>query len=196
MSFAQPAETIRSIVNGTLNFLEAIRLLTRDIRFYNSGSSENFGNTEQPADELTVFRLRSPYGIAKAAAVSLVTNYREAYGLKACSGLLFNHESPLRPHRFVTRKIFSAAVRIAARSRERLRLSDLAIRRDWGWAPDYVEAMWAMLQQDEPEEFVIATGVSHTLEAFVAAAFGAVGLNWRDHVEHDPSLARPSEIAV
>lgn len=197
MSFAQPVETIHSILNATLNFLEAIRLVGPGVRFYNSGSSESFGNTdERPANEQATFRPRSPYGIAKAAAVSLVTNYREAYGLKASSGLLFNHESPLRPHRFVTRKIVSAAVRIANGSREPLRIGDLSIRRDWGWAPEYVEAMWAMMQRPEPEEFVIATGISHTLEDFVAAAFREVGLDWRSHVDHDPDLARPSEIAV
>jgi GDPmannose 4,6-dehydratase len=197
MSFAQPVETMHSIVNGTLNFLEAIRLCDREIRFYNAGSSESFGNTDaRPANESTVFRPRSPYGIAKAAAVSLVTNYREAYGLRACSGLLFNHESPLRAHRFVTRKIVAAAVRIANGACAPLRVGDLSIRRDWGWAPDYVEAMWAMMQRPEPQEFVIATGVSHTLEEFAAVAFREVGLDWRNHVDHDPSLARPSEIAI
>ena len=132
--------------------------------------------------------------MAKAAAISLVTNYRESYGLFACSGLLFNHESPLRPSRFVTRKITAAAARIGAGSRERLALGHLTIRRDWGWAPDYVEAMWKMLQRDRPDDFVVASGVAHSLEEFAATAFIEVGLNWRDHVDYDASLTRSSDI--
>jgi GDPmannose 4,6-dehydratase len=195
LSFTQPAETIDSIVKGTLTLLEALRLVCPKARFYNAGSSECFGNTNgQPADEATAFRPKSPYGVAKAAAVSLVANYRESYGLFACSGLLFNHESPLRPDRFVTRKITRAANRIAKGNGERLLLGDLSICRDWGWAPDYVDAMWRMLQQDQPEDFVVASGVSHSLQEFVAAAFGEVGLDWRDHVERDPTLARPADI--
>jgi GDPmannose 4,6-dehydratase len=195
MSFTQPVETIESIVNGTLNMLEAVRFVDASIRFYNAGSSECFGDTPvQPADELTAFRPRSPYGVAKAAAISLAANYRDAYGLFACSGLLFNHESPLRPDRFVTRKITSAAARIADGSGERLKLGSLSIRRDWGWAPDYVEAMWAMLQQPRAEDFVVATGAAHQLEDFVAMAFAEVGLDWRTHVDHDPALARPTDI--
>jgi GDPmannose 4,6-dehydratase len=195
MSFTQPVETIESIVNGTLNMLEAVRFVDPEIRFYNAGSSECFGDTPaQPADELTAFRPRSPYGVAKAAAISLAANYRDAYGLFACSGLLFNHESPLRPDRFVTRKITAAAARIAGGSHERLKLGNLAIRRDWGWAPDYVEAMWAMLQQPRAEDFVVATGTAHRLEDFVAIAFAEAGLDWRDHVDHDPALARPTDI--
>ena len=195
MSFTQPAETMESAVNGTLNFLEAIRFIDPAIRFYLAGSSECFGDTgEHPANELTAFRPRSPYGVAKAAAVLLTANYREAYGLFACSGLLFNHESPLRPERFVTRKITAAAARIAAGSGERLRLGNLRIRRDWGWAPDYVGAMWTMLQQPRPEDFVVATGVAHWLEDFVAAAFAEVALDWQRHVDHDPALARPTDI--
>jgi GDPmannose 4,6-dehydratase len=195
ISFTQPVETIESIVNGTLNMLEAVRFVDPTIRFYNAGSSECFGDTrEHAADELTAFHPRSPYGVAKAAAISLTVNYRDAYGLFACSGLLFNHESPLRPDRFVTRKITAAAARIAGGSRERLRLGDLSIRRDWGWAPDYVEAMWAMLQQPRAEDFVVATGVTNRLEDFVAAAFAEAGLDWREHVDHDPALARPTDI--
>ncbi len=195
ISFSQPVETIESFVNGTLNLLEAIRFTDESIRFYNAGSSECFGDTgEEPADELTAFRPRSPYGIAKAAAISLTANYREAYGLFACSGLLFNHESPLRHERFVTRKITAAAARIAGGSRERLKLGNLSIRRDWGWAPDYVEAMWAMLQQKAPEDFVIASGQANRLEDFVDAAFGEVGLRWRDHVDQDSALNRPTDI--
>jgi GDPmannose 4,6-dehydratase len=132
--------------------------------------------------------------VAKAAAISLVVNYRESYGLFACSGLLFNHESPLRPSRFVTRKITAAAARIGAGDRARLALGNLSIYRDWGWAPDYVEAMWRMLQCDQPDDFVVASGVAHSLEEFVATAFREVGLNWRDHVDYDASLVRSSDI--
>ncbi|TAN57360.1 MAG: GDP-mannose 4,6-dehydratase, partial [Rhodospirillales bacterium] len=146
LSFEQPAETLESISAGTLNILEALRLTGRHVRFYNAGSSECFGNTgEIPADENTPFRPRSPYAVAKAAAYWQVANYREAYGLFACSGLLFNHESPLRPSRFVTRKIALAALRIADGSKEVLELGNLDIKRDWGWAPEYVDAMWRML---------------------------------------------------
>lgn len=196
ISFSQPVETIESIVNGTLNLLEAIRFTDRAIRFYNAGSSECFGDTgEVPADERTAFRPRSPYGIAKAAAISLCANYREAYDLFACSGLLFNHESPLRHERFVTRKITAAAARIANGGKERLSLGNLSVRRDWGWAPDYVEAMWAMLQQDKPDDFVVASGQANKLEDFVALAFVEVGLNWRDHVDQDAALHRPTDIS-
>jgi GDPmannose 4,6-dehydratase len=195
LSFEQPMEAIESIVVGTLNLLEVLRSAGPEVRFYNAGSSECFGDTGTGgADETTAFRPKSPYGVAKAAAVSLVANYREAYGLFACSGLLFNHESPLRPQRFVTRKITAAAVRIAAGSRERLALGDLSIQRDWGWAPDYVEAMWKTLQVESPDEFVIASGVSHSLQDFVATAFAELGLEWRKHVDYDPSLRRPSDI--
>jgi GDPmannose 4,6-dehydratase len=165
LSFGQPVETLESIVLGTLNILEALRRIRPGIRFYNAGSSECFGDTgAHAADEETAFRPKSPYGVAKAATISLVRNYRESYGLFACSGILFNHESPLRPARFVTRKITAAAARIARGSGERLALGDLTIERDWGWAPDYAEAIWAMIQHSAPEDFVIATGVSHSLE--------------------------------
>jgi GDPmannose 4,6-dehydratase len=195
LSFTQPAETLASITLGTLNMLETLRHLRGTVRFYNAGSSECFGDTGTgAANEQTAFRPKSPYGVAKAAAISLVTNYRESYGLFACSGLLFNHESPLRPNRFVTRKVTAAAARIGAGSRERLALGDLLIRRDWGWAADYVEAMWKILQCDQPDDFVVASGVAHSLEEFVAMAFAEVGLNWRDHVDYDSSLARSSEI--
>ncbi len=195
LSFSQPAETLESNLIGTLNMLEAVRRRASGVRFYYAGSSECFGDTGvEPANERTAFRPKSPYGVAKAAGISLVANYRESYGLFACSGLLFNHESPLRPARFVTRKITSAAARIANRAGERLSLGNLSIRRDFGWAPDYVEAMWAMLQQATADDFVIASGVSHSLEEFVAAAFAEVGLDWRDHVDRDPALKRPSDI--
>lgn len=197
LSFEQPVETLESISIGTLNLLEGIRFLNRDIRLYNAGSSECFGDTgDTPANENTPFRPRSPYAVAKAAAFWQVANYREAYGLYACSGILFNHESPLRPERFVTQKIVRAACRIANGSKERLTLGRLDIQRDWGWAPEYVEAMWKMLQQPEPEDFVIATGETHALQYFAAEAFAAVNLDWHDHVDIDPALMRPTDLAV
>jgi GDPmannose 4,6-dehydratase len=197
LSFQQPVETLESISVGTLNLLEVIRFVGSPIKFYNAASSECFGDTGgMPADEMTPFRPRSPYAVAKAAAFWEVANYREAYGIFACSGILFNHESPLRPSRFVTKKIVTAAHRIASGSKERLYLGNISIARDWGWAPEYVEAMWLMLQQPSAEDFVIATGETHTLEEFVAAAFSVVGLDWHDHVSADPSLFRPTEIAV
>lgn len=197
LSFGQPAETLESNAIGTLNILEALRMLGGGLRFYNACSSECFGNTEHgPADEETPFRPRSPYAVAKAAAFWEVANYREAYGLFACSGILFNHESPLRPARFVTRKIIDAAKRIAEGSKEKLKLGRLDIRRDWGWAPEYVVAMARMLTLDQPEDFVIASGESHSLEEFVARTFEAVGLEWQAHVESDPSLFRPSDLNV
>jgi GDPmannose 4,6-dehydratase len=195
LSFTQPAETLAGIALGTLNMLETLRRLGGRVRFNNAGSSECFGDTGiRPANEQTAFRPKSPYGVAKAAAISLVANYRESYGLFAGSGLLFNHESPLRRSRFVTRKITAAAAGIGAGSRARLALGNLSIRRDWGWAPDYVEAMWRMLQCDQPDDFVVASGVAHSLEEFVAAAFREVGLDWRDDVDYDPSLVRASDI--
>lgn len=196
LSFQQPVETMESIGIGTLNLLEAIRFLGRPIKLYNACSGECFGDITDAADETTPFRPRSPYAVAKAAAFWEVANYREAYRLFACSGLLFNHESPLRPARFVTKKIVATACRIAAGSPEKLRLGNIAIQRDWGWAPEYVEAMWLMLQQEKPDDYVIATGESHSLEEFVAAAFAQVGLQWRDHVVIDPEFFRPTEISV
>ena len=195
LSFQQPVETLESITLGTLNLLEAIRFLDRPIRLYNASSSECFGDTAGvPATEATSFHPRSPYAVAKAAAHWEVVNYRESYGLYACNGMLFNHESPLRPERFVTRKIVVAASRIARGSDERLVLGDIGIRRDWGWAPEYVDAMWRMLQQDEPQDFVIATGETHSLQDFIAVVFDACGLDWQNHVTTDPALYRPSEI--
>lgn len=195
LSFGQPVETLESIALGALNVLEAIRFLKLDTRLYHAGSSECFGDVGQAADGDTAFRPRSPYAVAKASAHWMVANYREAYGLHACTGILFNHESPLRPTRFVTRKIVSAAVRIADGSGERLQLGDLTIERDWGWAPEYVDAMWRMLQHDRAEDFVIATGRMHSLREFVALAFAAVGLDWQAHVDFDPGLRRPSDIS-
>ena len=196
LSFQQPVETLESISVGTLNFLEAIRFAGRPTRFYNAGSSECFGDINDVADESTPFAPRSPYAVAKAAAFWEVANYREAYGLFACSGILFNHESPLRPERFVTKKIIAAACRIGAGSQEKLHLGNISIRRDWGWSPEYVEAMWLMLQQEKPEDFVVATGEINSLEEFVEAAFSSVRLNWRDHVVLDKALLRPTELAT
>jgi GDPmannose 4,6-dehydratase len=197
LSFGQPVETLESIATGTLNLLEAIRFLGAKIKFYNAGSSECFGDSgEVAADEETPFRPRSPYAVAKAAAFWEVANYREAYGLFACSGILFNHESPLRPERFVTQKIVAGACRIAKGSREKLRLGNMQIQRDWGWAKEYVEAMYLMLQQDDASDYVIATGESSLLEDFVSVAFAAVGLDWREHVEIDDSLLRPTDLAI
>jgi GDPmannose 4,6-dehydratase len=179
LSFEQPVETLESIATGTLNLLEAIRFTGRPIKLYSAGSSECFGDTgEHPANEETPFRPRSPYGVAKAAAYWEVANYREAYNIFACTGVLFNHESPLRPERFVTRKIVAAAVRISAGGKERLRLGNTGIARDWGWAPDYVDAMWRMLQQPSPSDI----------------AFTEVGLNWKDWVDIDPELFRPTDL--
>ena len=197
LSFEQPVETLESISIGTLNLLEAIRFLQLPIRLYSAGSSECFGDTGGvPADETTPFRPRSPYAVAKSAAHWEVANYREAYNLYACTGILFNHESPLRPERFVTRKIISAACRIADGSGEKLQLGNISIARDWGLAPEYVDAMWRMLQQETPGDYVIATGETNTLEAFVAETFAQLGLDWQKHVSTDSALLRPSEIMV
>jgi GDPmannose 4,6-dehydratase len=196
LSFEQPVETMESFSLGTLNILESIRFLGRPIRYYNAGSSECFGDTgATPASEKTPFRPRSIYAVAKCAAHWQVANYREAYRLFACTGILFNHESRLRPERFVTRKIVEAARRIAAGSGERLVLGNLKVVRDWGYAPEYVEAMWRMLQADEPDDYVIATGRSVSLEYFAACAFAEFGLDWRDHVESRSALFRPTDLA-
>jgi GDPmannose 4,6-dehydratase len=195
LSFEQPAETLESIATGTLNLLEVIRFLGAPVRFYNAGSSECFGDIGVGSvDENAHFHPCSPYAVAKSTAHWLIDNYRSAYGLYACTGILFNHESPLRPTRFVTRKIVRAAVRISQGADEKLTLGDMTIQRDWGWSPEYVDAMWRMLQTDRPEDFVIATGESNSLQEFVASAFSQIGLDWRDHVIQDTSLFRPSEI--
>ncbi len=197
LSFEQPVETLESMSFGVLNLLEAIRFTGRPIRLYNSGSSECFGDTNgQVADENTPFRPRSPYAVAKATAFWEVANYREAYGLFACSGICFNHESPLRPERYVTMKIVAAACRIAAGSEEKLRLGNIKIARDWGWAPEYVAAMWRMLQEEIPDDFIIATGETHTLGEFLSLVFSGVDLDWSEHVVLDPVLMRPSELLV
>ena len=197
LSFDQPVETFMSIGVGTLNLLEAVRFLGAPARLYHASSSDCFGDTSgEPATELTPFAPRSPYAVAKAAAHFEVANYREAYKLFACNGILFNHESPLRPKRFVTRKIVAAAARIAAGSGETLHLGNIDVARDWGNAREYVEAMWLMLQQDTPEDYIIATGQTITLREFVAEAFAALGLDWQDHVVVDSTLFRPADIAV
>jgi GDPmannose 4,6-dehydratase len=196
LSFEQPVETLESISIGTLNLLEAIRFSELPIRFYSAGSSECFGDTGTlAADESTPFRPRSPYGVAKAAAFWQVANYREAYQLHASTGILFNHESPLRPERFVTQKIVAAACRIAEGSKEKLVLGNIDIARDWGWAPDYIEAMWLMLQQQQADDYVIATGQTRKLRNFIAIVFESLDLNWNDHVSTDLSLFRPTDIA-
>jgi GDPmannose 4,6-dehydratase len=195
LSFEQPVETLESIATGTLNLLEAIRFIGKPIRLYSAGSSECFGDTGSlAANEETAFRPRSPYAVAKAAAYWEVANYRDAYSLYACTGILFNHESPLRGSRFVTRKIVKAACLIKAGSRERLRLGNIDIARDWGWAPEYVDAMWRMLQQPTPDDFVIATGKTHRLGYFIELVFNACGLDWREWVDVDQDLFRPTDL--
>jgi GDPmannose 4,6-dehydratase len=197
LSFEQPVETQDSIYLGTLNLLEAIRFMGKGIRLYNACSSECFGDLkDEIAVEETPFRPRSPYAVAKSAAFWQVSNYREAYKIFACSGILFNHESPLRPERFVTKKIVTAACRIARGELRELRLGNIEVQRDWGWAPEYVEAMYRMLQQEKPDDYVIATGETRPLRDFVAVAFQEVGLDWREHVVIDQSLLRPTDLTV
>ncbi len=195
LSFEQPVETLESITIGTLNLLEAIRFLELPTKLYNASSGECFGETPpEGADENTAFQPRSPYAVAKATAHWLVKNYREAYGLWACSGVLFNHESPLRPARFVTQKIVTNACLIHRGEAEQLELGRVDIVRDWGWAPEYVDAMWRMLQQDEPDDFVIATGASHSLREFVDAVFSVLELDVEQHLCVSETLFRPSDI--
>lgn len=198
LSFDRPVETVLSNVVDTFNILEAIRALKAPVRFYNAASSECFGDTgPEGADETTPFRPRSPYAVSKAAAFWAVANYREAYGLFAASGILFNHESPLRPERFVTQKIVRYALRAAnAAGIEPLELGNLEIVRDWGWADEYVEAIHLIMQLDRPEDFVIATGRGATLRDFTREVFAAVGLDWQRHVVSRPEFMRPSEISV
>jgi GDPmannose 4,6-dehydratase len=197
LSFEQPAETIQSITLGMLNILEGCRMMDKQIKLYHAGSGECFGDTQgKPANEQTPFSPMSPYAVAKSSAYWLVNNYRDAYGLFACTGILFNHESPLRPERFVTQKIIRGVKRIAQGSSEKLKLGRLDIARDWGWAPEYVDAMWRMLQHDQAQDFVIATGVTMTLEGFVNTAFEEANLNWQDHVIQDHSLFRPTDLAI
>jgi len=194
LSFEQPVETLESIGQGTITLLEAIRFLKLPVRLYSAGSAECFGDSPTPCDEQSPFRPRSPYAVAKSTAHWALVNYREAYGLYACTGILFNHESPLRPARFVTRKIVSSACRIRAGSAERLKLGNIDVERDWGWAPEYVDAMWRMLQLEVATDLVIATGITCSLRHFVDSTFRQLGLNWLDYVDHNPELIRPSEI--
>jgi len=195
LSFQQPVETIESIALGALNLLEAIRLSDLDIRFYNAGSTECFGDTGNSiADEASPFNPCSPYAVAKASAYWTVANYREAYKMYACTGILSNHDSPLRPRRFVTRKIIHAVASLALGHDTHLTLGNLSIERDWGWAPEYVEAMAAMLNQPSPEDYIIATGKSHTLLEFMETAFQLVGKDWHSYVTIDEHLMRPTDI--
>jgi GDPmannose 4,6-dehydratase len=195
LSFDQPVETIDSIMHGTINVLEAMRFLALDARFYNAASSECFGNTQHlPADEQTEFRPRSPYAVGKAASYWAVANYREAYGLFACSGILFNHESPFRSTRYVTQKIVRGATDIAEGKLPALELGALDLARDWGWAPEYVVAMQRMLEHPEPTDFVIATGETYSLKDFVAACFSYFNLDWQDHVVTSDAFRRPTDI--
>jgi GDPmannose 4,6-dehydratase len=197
LSFEQPVETLESISIGTLNLLESIRFSELPIRFYSAGSSECFGDIgNEAANENTPFKPRSPYAVAKATSFWLVANYREAYDIFACTGILFNHESPLRSERFVTQKIIATACRIALGSTEKLQLGNIDIERDWGWAPDYVEAMWLMLQQPKPDDYVIATGQTTSLREFISMTFDSLGLNWQESVVIDPTLFRPTDLAI
>ncbi len=195
LSFEQPIETMQSILTGTMNLLEVMRLYAPEAKLYSASSSECFGETPpEGADESHEFRPRSPYAVAKAAAHWAVANYREAYNLFATSGILFNHESPLRPRRFVTRKIVEAAVDISKGLRKDLHLGNLEISRDWGWAPEFVDAMHRILQQDEPHDIAVCTGEAMSLREFVDEAFAAVGLKSEEYVVEDKSLIRPSDI--
>jgi GDPmannose 4,6-dehydratase len=196
-SFDIPVYTAETIHLGALNLLEAVRDYVRttdDVRYYQASSSELFGDSPAPQGFLTPFRPRSPYAIAKLAAYWQTINYRQAYGLFACNGILFNHESPRRGETFVTRKITRAATRIKLGLQNKLYLGNLQARRDWGYAPEYVDAMWRMLQHDEPGDFVVATGLSHTVQEFAAAAFAALDLDWRQWVVEDRRYHRPTEV--
>lgn len=196
LSFLQPVETLESISIGTLNILEVLRFHKLPVRFYNASSSECFGDTKgKSANEETPFMPRSPYAVAKATAYWLVANYRDAYNLFACSGILFNHESPLRPNRFVTKKIIETACKIAKGKKEKLVLGKVSIKRDWGWAPEFVEAMYLILQFNKPDDFVIATGKNLSLEEFVDKSFRYFNLDYKDYTSYDNSLFRPSDIS-
>ena len=197
LSFEQPVETLESISIGTLNILESIRFSNSNIKFYSAGSSECFGDTTSiPADEKTLFKPRSPYAVAKSTAFWLVNNYREAYGIKACTGILFNHESPFRPNKFVTKKIITSAINISRGSNEKLILGNIDISRDWGWAPEFVSAMWLMLQKDNLSDYVIATGITNKLEDFVRTTFDYFNLDYKSHLIIDESLFRPTDLKI
>jgi GDPmannose 4,6-dehydratase len=196
-SFEDEFSTLNTNINGTHFVLSIIRDLGLDCRFYFAGSSEMFGKAaEIPQTEKTPFHPRSPYGISKVTGYDLTRNYREAYGMFAVSGILYNHESPRRGHEFVTRKISTQAALIKAGQATELRLGNLDARRDWGHAADYVQAMWLMLQQKAPDDFVVGTGVSHSVRDFARRAFACVGLNYEDHIVTDPALLRPAEVDV
>ncbi|MCW2755519.1 MAG: GDP-D-mannose dehydratase [Marmoricola sp.] len=194
VSFAMPDYTASTNSIGTLNLLEAIRAAGLDCRFYQASTSEMFGSTPPPQNEDSKFHPRSPYGASKLQAHWVTVNYREAYGLFAVSGILFNHESPRRGENFVTRKITKAVAAIAAGIQETVELGNLDAVRDWGFAPEYVEGMWRMLQADEPADYVLATGEGHTVREFCEAAFSHAGLEWRDHVKYNDGFERPSEV--
>ena len=195
VSFEMPEFTADSVAMGTLRLLEAIRTASWPIRFYQAGSSEMYGAVrETPQTETTPFNPRSPYAVAKVFAHHMTVDYRDAYGLHASNGILFNHESPRRGATFLTRKVTRGVAAIVAGSAQTLYLGNLDARRDWGYAPEYVEAMWRMLQQDEPSDYVIATGEMHTVREFVERAFALVGLDWQAHVEIDPRYFRPTEV--
>ncbi len=196
-SWVQPVLTGEFTALGVTRMLEAIRLVDSRIRFYQASSSEMFGKVrETPQDEDTPFHPRSPYGVAKVYGHWITINYRESFGLFACSGILFNHESPRRGMEFVTRKISHAAAAIRLGLQKELRLGNLDARRDWGFAGDYVRAMWLMLQQKRPDDFVIATGRSHTVREFCQLAFARAGLDWKRHVKVDPKLFRPADVDI
>ncbi|EGG32448.1 GDP-mannose 4,6-dehydratase [Paenibacillus sp. HGF5] len=194
-SWDQPSLTGQITGIGVTNLLEAVRSKKPEAKFYQASSSEMFGKVvETPQKETTPFYPRSPYGVAKVYGHWITVNYRESYDLYACSGILFNHESPRRGIEFVTRKVTTAAARIKLGLQKELRMGNLDAKRDWGFAGDYVKAMWLMLQQDNPDDFVISTGETHTVEELVEVAFGHVGLNWRDYVVIDPKFVRPAEV--
>jgi GDPmannose 4,6-dehydratase len=194
-SWAQPVLTAEFDAVGVTRLLEAVRLVASGARFYQASSSEMFGQVrETPQRETTPFHPRSPYGVAKVYAHCITVNYRESYGLFACAGILFNHESERRGREFVTRKVSDGVARIKLGLAREVRLGNLDAHRDWGFAGDYVEAMWRMLQQPHPDDYVVATGESHTVRELVEIAFGSVGLDWREHVRTDPSLLRPAEV--
>ena len=194
VSFDQPVYTVQTAALGTLRLLEAIRSVNADIRFYQAGSSEMFGAALPPQSETTPFHPRSPYACAKVFAHHQTVNYREAYGLFAVNGILFNHESPRRGETFLTRKVTRAATRIEAGLQNELYLGNLDAKRDWGFAGDYVEVMWRMLQHDEPDDYVVATGTSHSVREWVDAAFAQVGKDPADHLRFDERYVRPSEV--
>jgi GDPmannose 4,6-dehydratase len=196
-SFSQPVFTGEATALGVTRVLDAIRFVNPEIRFYQASSSEMFGKVhESPQTELTPFHPRSPYGVAKVYGHWITVNYRESYGLHASSGILFNHESPRRGLEFVTRKVTHGAARIAVGLEREVRLGNLEAQRDWGFAGDYVRAMWLMLQQDQPDDFVVATGQTHSVRELCEVAFGRVGLHWEDHVVVDEKFLRPAEVDI